>query len=494
MAYVGRLIGEGKSQRRRAVNRPNIVLLSTDQQTWDAIGGLGNQYVSTPNIDRIRAAGVSFSRAYCTNPVCAPARSSWATGRYSSETGVPFNEGLMHDDLTDIGELLSSDGYGTYHSGKWHVAGRDVRRGFDSLYFGKAEIVAGGGEYYDGPTTRAAVDFLTSGRAKAPFYLQIGLINPHDICEFEHLQELNDVPDPIRQGLLSENDLPPLPENFTFDPDETTVQQVFRRNEDALIHRPIQRQARHWSPLQWRYLAWMHSRYVERVDVEIGHILAALDASDLNDNTILIFTSDHGEAAGRHQMFQKFTLYEESVRVPLTVASMGNSGPIAAPGASTDALVSGVDLFATICNYAGVDAPEGTQGRSVRPLVEGRTSSHRDHIFIENNYWERAVVTERFKFITEYVPNPGDETTPPGPETHDFGTSQLFDLSEDPNECENIATKADSADLLERLRAHLVADETRIARRPLRDGLPREAVHAWAEAMRAGWKTRRTDA
>jgi glucosamine-6-phosphate deaminase len=395
---------------------------------------------------------------------------------------------LLHEDIADIGQLLSAGGYYTAHAGKWHVEGRDVRDGFDCLYFGKAKILAGGGEYYDGPTSRAVLDVLTSNRMHEPFFLQVGLINPHDICEFEHLQEINNVPDPVEQGILKESDLPPLPESFGYDESETIVQHVFRRDEDALIHRPILEQSTNWTRLQWRYLAWMHYRYVERVDVEIGRILSALDARGAEDNTILIFASDHGEAAGKHRMFQKFTLYEESVRTPLTIAQMGDKNFISSPGRTVDALNSGVDLFATICDYAGVEAPRTTQGRSLRPIVEGTTDNHRSNVFIENNYWERAIVTDRYKFITEYVPNPGDEAMPPSVDTHDWGMTQLFDLIEDPSETRNVAHDPEMEDVVAECRNALIAEESGLTRRKLRSGGPREYARHCAEALRRGWK------
>ena len=469
------------------MNRPNIILLNTDQQSWDAISGVGNPDVFTPNIDRIRAGGISFSRAYCTSPLCAPARSSWATGLYAAETGVPFNNCHLYEDIPDIGELLSSQGYQTIHAGKWHVDGRDVRKGFTSLYFGRAEIGAGGAEYYDTATARAVVDYLTSRRAAEPFYLQIGFINPPDICESDHAHEINDIPDPIRQGFLSEADLPQLPMSFNCDYAETMVQAVFRRNENALIHPLILRKTREWTELQWRYLAWMYYRYVERVDVEIGHVFAALEAAELDD-TLIIFTSDHGEAAGRHHMFQKSTLYEESIRVPLTISAIGDRIEIPTRGTVTDALVSAVDLFATICDYAQVLCTASTHGVSLRPIVEGTQASLRDYVFVENSYWERAIVRNRFKLVTEYRPNPGSEEIPPCTQTHAFGRSQLFDLTNDPLETVNLIDDSVMPAIIAGCRGLLSEHEAGLRRRPLRPGRPQAIVREAGDALRRAWE------
>ena len=139
-------------------------------------------------------------RAYCTDPVCAPARSSWMTGRYSSETGVPHNRGVLHDDLPDLGAHLNAHGFPAYHAGKWHIAGRDVTESFRTLYVGKRRIGAGGGEYYDGATTRSVVEFLTGCGRREPFFLQIGMVNPHDVCEYGHDFEETPIPDPVAAG------------------------------------------------------------------------------------------------------------------------------------------------------------------------------------------------------------------------------------------------------------------------------------------------------
>ncbi|MDE0838556.1 MAG: sulfatase-like hydrolase/transferase, partial [Kiritimatiellae bacterium] len=144
------------------MSKPNIIFLNTDQQTWNAISAYGNHCVDTPHIDRIIENGVSFMRSYCTDPVCAPARSSWATGVYSSETGVPFNGGCMHEDIPDLGQILNANGYNAYQTGKWHVDGRNVRNSFKCLFFGQRPIPAGGAEFYDPVTTRSVLDFLST--------------------------------------------------------------------------------------------------------------------------------------------------------------------------------------------------------------------------------------------------------------------------------------------------------------------------------------------
>ena len=121
--------------------RPNILFINTDQQTWDALSAYGNRWLSTPHMDRLVASGTSFMRSYCTDPVCAPARTSWATGRYTSEAGVPFNGGHLHADVPDLGPLLRAGGYGAGAGGAGHHAGRGL--GKPQACFGGYDANAG---------------------------------------------------------------------------------------------------------------------------------------------------------------------------------------------------------------------------------------------------------------------------------------------------------------------------------------------------------------
>ncbi len=468
--------------------RPNIIFINTDQHTYDAISAYGNTFVRTPSIDRLHKNGVSFMRSYCTDPVCCPARASWTTGLYTTENGVPFNPGHLHEHIPDIGMLLRETGYNAYHVGKWHVPGRDVTESFRTLYFGAKRIGAGGAEYYDAVSTHAVLDFFHSYDEDAPFYLQIGYVNPHDICEYEHNFEEKDVPDPVRQGILTEEDLPPLPANFEYDPDETFIHRVARRDDEALIHWLILRKTRQWSELQWRYLIWNHYRFVEKADHEIGLVLSALEASRFRDNTLVIFSIDHGEAYGQHQMFQKFTLYEESIRVPLIISCLGDGIEVERARFDGEHLVSGVDLFATICDYAGIVLPEGAHGTSLGPLARGENHAWREFAYVESNYWGRSIIGSRYKYITEYKPKKVEDYLPQGPDPDGLGREQFFDLRDDPGETRNLSGDPGQKPLIQRYRARLFDQESRLRRLPLDEGRPRRTVDLWGERLREKWR------
>lgn len=473
--------------------RPNILFINTDQHSWDAISAYGNPFLRTPNIDELHRNGTSFRRSFCTDPVCAAARSSWATGLYTSETGVPFNGGYLHPKIPDLGQLLNAGGYKAFHCGKWHVPGRNVRESFQTLYYGRQDIGAGGAAYYDSASTHAVADFLTNYDGDDPFYLQIGYVDPHDVCEYLHNHEEKRIPNPLEQGIVSEDDLPPLPENFDYDERETVLHRVCRRVDDALIHAAILKGIRGWDERHWRYLRWNYYRFIEKVDAEIGRVLALLRETSLHHNTLIIFSADHGEACGSHQMFQKFTLYEESVRVPFIVACLGEEVPIEKDRFDETHFVSGVDLFPTVCDYAGIDVPEEVQGLSVRPLAEGRNAPWRDYAYIESNYWGRAIVTDRYKYVTEYKPTSNskfgvEDFQPPGPNAEKLGLAQLFDRQNDPGETENLAGNPTYDEVVKICRNKLFAQEARLHRQQIVHPSPKRVISNWGDRLRTYWQ------
>ena len=473
--------------------RPNILFINTDQHSWDAISAYGNPYLRTPNIDALHRNGTSFRLSYCTDPVCAAARSSWATGLYTSETGVPFNGGHLHPEIPDLGQVLSESGYQAFHCGKWHVPGRNVRESFQTLYYGRRNIGAGGAAYYDSASTHAVADFLTNYDGAEPFYLQIGYVDPHDVCEYLHNHEEKRIPNPVEQGIVSEDVLPPLPENFDYDAQETVLHRVCRRVDDALIHAAILKGVRNWDELHWRYLRWNYYRFIEKVDAEIGRVLTLLRETSLHHNTLIIFSADHGEACGSHQMFQKFTLYEESVRVPFIVACLGEGIPIEKDRFDETHFVSGVDLFPTVCDYAGidVDTSERLQGTSLRPLVERRDLPWRDYAYIESNYWGRAIVTEQYKYVTEYKPKATEDFLPPGPDAAQFGLAQLFDRHVDPGETQNLAGDAAYNEVVKTCKDKLLVQEAKLHRQELEHPSPKRIISNWGDRLRSYWQHNR---
>ena len=255
-----------------------------------------------------------------------------------------------------------------------------------------------------------------------------------------------------------------------------------------LIHARILKAVRDWDELQWRYFRWNYYRFIEKVDAEIGRVLTLLRQTPFYDNTLILFSADHGEACGSHQMFQKFALYEESVRVPFIISCLGEGVSVAKDQFDDTHFVSGVDLFPTICDYAGIDTPEECQGMSLRPLAEGKDVSWREYAYIESNYWGRAIVTDQYKYVTEYKPKATEDFVPPGPDVEQLGLAQLFDKHVDPWETVNLAEDPEYQEVVERCRRKLLAQESQLNRQQIVHPGPQRVISNWGKRLQEYWE------
>jgi arylsulfatase A-like enzyme len=276
----------------------------------------------------------------------------------------------------------------------------------------------------------ACVDFFEEDH-DCPFFLVASFDNPHNICEWRRQQNVpwGEIGEPPRV-----EDCPMVPANFAIPPFEPEAIRIIAEANPRIY--PGQR----YSDEQWRRYRWAYNRLVERVDAQVGEILDGLEAAGLADNTVVIFSSDHGDGQGAHHLVQKSFLYEEAVRVPMIVSMPG----MAQPGRVDDRLVSnGLDIYATVCDLAGVESPEGAEGLSLRPILEGEDDADwRDYVVVETN-WEghrcdgRTVRTDRFKYTTY---------------TWGAYREQLIDLEADPGEMVNLAVYTKYRDELQRHR------------------------------------------
>ncbi len=402
--------------------KPNILLLSTDQWHPDAFGFLGNPYVSSPQSDRIAAMGVDFRRAYATNPVCTPARASWITGRMPSEhRALGGGTNPIRDDLVDFGQWFSDHGYNTVHIGKWHVTGRNPAESFD--FFAGAHPA---GQYSDQSRAEFARSFFLNRRKDKPFLMNLAMMNPHDICQVSVLRSM--------KGQIAWDDietLPALPDNFDKHPTESTT---FRSRIRGSWRRAAYRE---WDELDWRLYRWMYFRYCNMVDATLGLVLDALEATGEMENTLLVYTSDHGEGIGHHGLATKGFLYEESARVPFIVSWPGRL-PAGAQDWKTP--ISGIDLMPTFCSAAGIPQPGNLPGIDfVNDYRAGKPS--REAVVAEAPAGGNMVRSERYKYI-KYDDDP---------------FIQFFDLQEDPGETTNIADEPSVAGTVEQ-HAEMLAD------------------------------------
>ena len=338
--------------------RKNILFIHVDQMHWQAMSAYGNPHVKTPAMDRIAADGVSFRASYSANPICMPARACWYTGRMSSETGLANNGKYpLRNDLPDLGGWLRKHGdYETAYAGKWHIS-RPVSENFNQIY-GQPESK---GELFDPGTSRACLGFLDNYEGDKPFFLNAGFVNPHDCCytsgavggegKFAFDSE------------VPEEEFPPLPDNFYVYRGKTS-----RKDPDKERF--------------FRFYMHIYYRWVEMVDAEIGRLYDALMNSRFADNTVVIFSADHGEGLGYHGQVSKSKMVESSWRVPMIIVTPER---LRKGQEDNEHLSIGVDVPATICDYAGVPLLPKTLGKSLRPLVEALPiDDWHEHIVGEN--------------------------------------------------------------------------------------------------------------
>jgi arylsulfatase A-like enzyme len=394
---------------------PNIVLILTDQQFGGALSCAGNSYVKTPVMDSLAARGVRFDRAYCGFPLCVPSRSAMVSGRRAHETSVTSN--------------LKEDA-GVWDFQKWPtVANALTRAGYDCDYTGKWHLPFPRNDIAQHGFGTQGMAFLHSKRDR-PFYFVASYLNPHDICEWARNDVKKGTPNPPPPG-----ECPPLPANFTIPTEEPPEVREYLRAYGKALGTDLH------TPDRWRQYLWVYYRLVESVDQEIGKFLSGLSESGNDENTIIIFTSDHGDGMGSHQINQKWALYEEEIRVPLIIT--GGSGSRVD---ATHLVSTGADLVPTICDFAGATPPPGLTGRSLRPLVEQQIPADwRDAVVVETRLAVtqvegRALRTDRHKYIVYEKGEPRE---------------QLFDLQDDPGETRSLLADAQYRSVLEDHRARL---------------------------------------
>jgi choline-sulfatase len=414
-------------------SKPNILLIMTDQHAATALSCAGNRDLKTPALDQLATEGVRFNRAYVTQPLCLPCRSSLQTGRYPHEIGTISNGRPIRGEFPLLGNLVNDAGYETAYIGKWHVGASVEKAGYTEAVQPKR----------DADKTILARQFLMRDRDR-PFFLTVSFLNPHNVCQLARGQELPD--GPIGTPPADLDQLPILPDNFEVPPNEpTAIREVQAKSRGK--HYPTQ----DWDELQWRQYLWGYYRLVEKVDNEIAQVIEALDRSGKRDNTVIIFVSDHGEGVAMHHWNQKQILYEQAVRVPFLISWRGKTKPRV-----TDMLSSiSLDIPATILSFAGAEMPDSMRGISLKEFtLGGNLSKERDFVVAETTFASgarslglvgRMIRTRQFKYCV-----------------YDVGQQreQLFDMDADPGETKNLAVDSNYADELVQHRA-LIANWAR---------------------------------
>ncbi len=422
--------------------RPNILVVITDQQSADAMSHrLGARFLHTPHIDSLAQRGVTFTRAYSANPICIPSRTAMLTGRYPHQTGVLSNDKVPFEPAAwpTIGTLFKQAGYATGYVGKWHLPYpvTNSASGFDYT----ANIRNNGA---DRGMTAAAEAFLRQPREQ-PFLLFTSFNNPHNICEWPRGQKLPD-------GAIGEppppEQCPPAPANLARQADEPDALSTVQDSYHASPQFPVG----NFDANRWRQYRWAYYRMIEKVDAGIGEVLALLESTGQARNTVIVFTSDHGDCQGAHGWNQKTVFYEESSRVPFIVCAPDSA---AAGRDSTQLVQTGIDLLPTLCDFAGIRWPEDLPGMSRRAAAEGRAGTDERKFVVTSNH------------LTQGVPLPGGKFMPAGRMlrtahykycVYDRGTQResLVDLERDPGEMINLATDPAHSAILNEHRAAIL--------------------------------------
>ena len=479
-------------------DRPNILWFCTDQQRYDTIHALGNPHINTPNLDRLVAEGVAFTHAFCQSPICTPSRASFLTGRYPANVrGCMNGNEEWGEGAPLVTALLAEDGYDCGLSGKFHLAGASGREeprpendGYRVFHWSHdpedrypsghayADWLAAQGyslrDLREDPAsippelhqttwcTDRAIDFLSEKRRKGPWLMSVNVFDPHSPFdppqEYRDRYEASKMPDP------------------PFRPTDP-------KNQEA-IPGDFQNPSRPPQEFKAQDVIAAYYAMIELIDDNVGRLLAALDETGQREDTVIIFTSDHGEMLGDHGLLLKgCRFYEGLVRVPLIISWPGQfplreepasevspndegsneeeedaleeseeSAPElespAAAGFVSRALVELIDIAPTLLELAGLPVPLRMQGRSLLPILRGEQTpdNHRD--FVRSEFY-RALnpdVSGREQYEGSYATMYRD-TRHKIVVYHGHEHGELYDLENDPDEFINLWDDPEHADL-----------------------------------------------
>jgi arylsulfatase A-like enzyme len=418
------------------MSRPNVIVFFTDQQRWDTCGIHGNPLDLTPNFDRLAAAGTHARLAFTCQPVCGPARSCVQTGLYATTTGCFTNDVPLPPDARTLAHHFSAGGYSTGYIGKWHLANgplgpvAEPARGGYQYWLASNILEMTSDAYdcrvYDGENREVRlpgyrVDALTDAAIRHvdaqvqtgnPFFLFLSFLEPH------HQNHRDDYP---------------APDNYA------------------------ERYSGRWMPPDLAALGGNSAQQiggycgmVKRLDEALGRLVDALKSLGQFDNTVIVFTSDHGCHFKTRNDEYKRSGHEASIRVPLAF----HGGPFTG-GGSLRQLTSLIDLAPTLLDAAGLPVPAAMQGRSLLPLLRGGGAAWPEEVFIQISDAElgRAVRTSRWKY--------GVTARGLDPKTEAWGghlvESYLYDLLADPAELTNLIGYQSHHAVSARLRRRLLA-------------------------------------
>jgi len=458
------------------MQQPNVVFVIADQHRHDFIGYQDGGATVTPHLDALAARGTVFDNAFCTSPLCSPSRAALACGRYGMNSGCYTNLHELPPNTPTFVRQLRDAGYRTCAVGKTHMAihaydadytSTEHQRFMHSLGWDETIEISGNGMLRTGIRCAYSEFLREQGRLAdvVRFYRQWhyfmdagGGGDPPFVCHPwglpEELQETTFVGETALRWLRDRDPDKPFFLHVGFAGPHSPTEPLPRflelysdRDEPPPWNCP--------SPPEWLPQARRGYRaMISQIDFWVGRLCDELERQGVLDNTIIIYTADHGEMAGDHGAFGKTCFFEGSIRIPLLF-----SGPGVLSGRSSDALVELIDIGATVCELCGVDAHDSDQGKSLVPMLSGAAHSHRETVYAEMGC-DRMIFDGRYKLMWG---DPRSDTRRLGrlhldkPVTIPPSPCRLYDLCADPHESQDLASDPRSAPILAEMKDRLVA-------------------------------------
>jgi len=433
------------------MKKPNILFLLSDQHSPHVIGCGGNDIIDTPNLDKLAAEGMYFNNLYCQNPLCVPSRSSLITGQYSKNIGIYDNMHIMEANITTLPRTLSENGYRTCLIGKAHFNGEQFH-GYQQRPYG--DLYGQGHQPDPGRLPEFGINGLgdvlgNSGPSEMPIELTQTEICVSEACKWLQLHKSAHKEQPFMLSVhFDKPHFPIKPPKKYFDkyhgkltlsdiPDDYLercvpfISQAIANNETG----------HHYGKDHDIQLRALEAYYgcVEWVDDAVGRIVETLDYLGFRDDTIVIYSSDHGEMGGEHGTWQKTLFFEAASRVPMIIRWPG----MIDEGSKTEEIAGLIDMFPTICESAGIEIPETCEGISLFDHMINGHGIDREGVFCESAVL-RATEHAGCMYRT-------------GPWKYSYyldGTEELYNLEDDPGELTNVID--DNSELAARFRTKTI--------------------------------------
>ena len=423
-------------------SRPNIIFILTDDQRYDALGYAGNSLISTPEMDKLAKEGTYFENAMVSTPICAASRATILTGLYERTHNYNFQTGNIRESYMEASypRILKENGYKTGFYGKYGVRYDGLEKQFDDYesYDRNNAFADKRGYYYKQLgndtvhltryTGQQALEFIEKTSNEQPFCLSLSFSAPHAHDGAKDQYFWQPETDKLLQGVTVPE--PDLADDKYFEAQPQFVRDGFNRTRW------------HWrydTPQKYQHSVKGYYRMISGIDNEIAKIRDVLKQKGLDKNTIIILMGDNGYFLGERQLAGKWLLYDNSVRVPLIIYD-----PRLKKQNDSKEQAMNVDVPSTILDFAGLATPSEWQGKSLKPLISGKTKSlARDTVLIEH-LWEfdhippsEGVRTKDWKYF-RYV--------------NDQSFEELYYIKNDPQEIDNLARSQEHADVLQAFR------------------------------------------